>query len=129
MPVWRQLGTGDDGNLYGVVLGGQQIDDLVQLARPFAGAGVEPPKTWGELKMVAEMLAAGNIAPFSVAAHEDAGWTLTDWFENIYLQTVGPQLYDQLTKGRNCLGPSHGRDCAQAHGGDPEAGVGRRRRR
>jgi ABC-type glycerol-3-phosphate transport system substrate-binding protein len=26
------------------------------------------------------------------------GWTLTDWFENIYLRTAGPDLYDQLTE-------------------------------
>ncbi len=24
------------------------------------------------------------------------GWTLTDWFENVYLRTAGPQKYDQL---------------------------------
>jgi alpha-glucoside transport system substrate-binding protein len=26
-----------------------------------------------------------------------AGWTLTDWFENIYLRTAGADMYDQLT--------------------------------
>jgi hypothetical protein len=25
------------------------------------------------------------------------GWTLTDWFENIYIRTAGPDMYDQLT--------------------------------
>jgi len=25
------------------------------------------------------------------------GWTLTDWFENVYLRTAGPEKYDQLT--------------------------------
>ncbi|MFN8048098.1 MAG: hypothetical protein U0P48_05915 [Ancrocorticia sp.] len=27
----------------------------------------------------------------------DVGWPLTDWFENIYLRTAGPDAYDQLT--------------------------------
>jgi hypothetical protein len=25
------------------------------------------------------------------------GWTLTDWFENVYLRVAGPEKYDQLT--------------------------------
>jgi hypothetical protein len=25
------------------------------------------------------------------------GWVLTDWFENVYLRTAGPELYDQLS--------------------------------
>lgn len=26
------------------------------------------------------------------------GWTLTDWFENIYLSQAGPEKYDQLAE-------------------------------
>ncbi|HVL03768.1 MAG TPA: hypothetical protein VM386_04955, partial [Acidimicrobiales bacterium] len=33
----------------------------------------------------------------SGGASNSSGWTLTDWFENIYLQTAGADLYDQLT--------------------------------
>src|SRR5690625_6904380 len=27
----------------------------------------------------------------------DVGWPITDWFENVYLRTAGPDKYDQLT--------------------------------
>ena len=25
------------------------------------------------------------------------GWTLTDWFENVYIRTAGLAMYDKLT--------------------------------
>ena len=34
--------------------------------------------------------------PVSVGGAD--GWTLTDWFENIYLSQAGPEKYDQLAK-------------------------------
>jgi alpha-glucoside transport system substrate-binding protein len=60
----------------------------------FAEAGVEPPTTWEELKDVASRIRDGGLAPFSVAGAD--GWTLTDWFENVYLATAGPEMYDRL---------------------------------
>ena len=46
------------------------------------------------------MTAAGNlldagITPVAVGGAD--GWTLSDWFENVYLRTAGPEKYDQLT--------------------------------
>ena len=35
-------------------------------------------------------------APLSIGA--DDGWVLTDWFENVYLRTAGPEMYDQLAE-------------------------------
>ena len=61
----------------------------------FEQAGVQPPATWDELLQTAETVDASGV-PF-VAMGGAAGWTLTDWFENIYLRTAGPDMYDQLT--------------------------------
>ncbi len=61
-------------------------------------AGVQPPKTWDELKRTAGRLSAAGVAPFSVAGAD--GWTLTDWFENVYLRTAGPRRYDRLAEHR-----------------------------
>ena len=47
-------------------------------------------------------LAAGQtvsdsgLAAFSVAGQD--GWTLTDWFENIYVRSAGSDMYEQLAK-------------------------------
>lgn len=97
MPLWRQLGTGDDGQLYGVWFKAANKSMIWYNARTFAQAGLEPPEDWEGLKDVNQKLRAKGITPFSVAASKSAGWTLSDWFENIYLQTAGPELYDQLT--------------------------------
>ena len=35
------------------------------------------------------------MTPWSIAGAD--GWTLTDWFENVYLSQAGPEMYDQLT--------------------------------
>jgi alpha-glucoside transport system substrate-binding protein len=50
------------------------------------------------LEQTAATLHKAGIAPFSVAGRD--GWTLTDWFENIYLRTVGSDRYDDLAAGR-----------------------------
>ncbi len=45
--------------------------------------------------MAGTILTSG-VTPFSIAGGD--GWTLTDWFENIYLRTAGADMYDKLTK-------------------------------
>lgn len=37
-----------------------------------------------------------GVTPFSVGGAD--GWTLTDWFENVYLSQAGPDKYDQLAQ-------------------------------
>jgi alpha-glucoside transport system substrate-binding protein len=96
MPVWRQLATGDDGELYGVWFKAANKSMIWYNARTLAG--LTPPKDWDGLKNLARVLQDRGIPPFSVAADDSAGWTLTDWFENIYLQTAEPGLYDQLAR-------------------------------
>jgi alpha-glucoside transport system substrate-binding protein len=61
----------------------------------FEQAGVQPPQTWEELLTTAETVNASGVPFVSMGAA--AGWTLTDWFENIYLRTAGADMYDQLT--------------------------------
>lgn len=97
-PVWRQLGTGDNGQLYGVWFKAANKSMIWYNARTFAQLRLAPPDDWEGLKNVAQTLRAKGITPFSVAASKSSGWTLTDWFENVYLQTAGPELYDQLTR-------------------------------
>ena len=55
-----------------------------------------PPATWDELLQSAETLNASGVPAYSIAGAD--GWTLTDLFENIYLRTAGPEMYDQLTE-------------------------------
>jgi alpha-glucoside transport system substrate-binding protein len=98
MPVWRDLATGDDGQLYGVWFKAANKSMIWYDAPTLARLGLTPPTDWEGLKRLARALRDRGIFPFSVAADHSAGWTLTDWFENIYLQTAGSALYDQLTR-------------------------------
>jgi alpha-glucoside transport system substrate-binding protein len=62
----------------------------------FEDAGIEPPETWVELVEAGETLKQSGIPAYSLGGAE--GWTLTDLFENIYLRTAGPEMYDQLSR-------------------------------
>lgn len=61
----------------------------------FEEAGITAtPRTWDELKDAAGKLERVGITPFSVGGAD--GWTLTDWFENVYLRMY-PDLYEALS--------------------------------
>lgn len=91
--VWRELGS-SDGTLYGIWFKAANKSLVWYNADLFEQAGVEPPETWDEWMDVADTMYAFGVPPFSVGGGD--AWTLTDWFENIYIRTAGPELYDQL---------------------------------
>ncbi|WP_094192010.1 ABC transporter substrate-binding protein [Streptomyces katrae] len=96
-PGWRQLGA-VDGTQYGVYYKAANKSLVWYNAKAFEAAGVKPPKTWKELLAAADTLSASGTPAVSVAGAD--GWTLTDWFENVYLSQAGPEKYDQLAKHR-----------------------------
>nr|WP_235006333.1 extracellular solute-binding protein [Nocardiopsis sp. JB363] len=64
----------------------------------FAEIGAVPPRNWNEFVELSADLADTGISPLSVAGAD--GWVLTDWFENVYLLTAGPRMYDRLSRHR-----------------------------
>ena len=94
-PAWRQLGS-VDGTLYGVWFKAANKSTIWYRTKAFFDARVAPPKTWQKLQEVAQALARSGEKPIAVGAAD--GWTLTDWFENVYLRTAGPAKYDQLAR-------------------------------
>lgn len=92
--AWRDLGT-VDGTLYGVWAKAANKSLLWYNADVLAEFGVEPPTDWDELVAAAQTVYDFGLTPVSVGA--GSAWTLTDWFENLYLHVAGPELYDQLT--------------------------------
>src|SRR5690606_1532911 len=57
---------------------------------------VTPPETWDDLVTASQTVSDSGATPWAVAGAD--GWTLTDWFENVYLSQAGPEMYDQLTE-------------------------------
>ncbi|MGW0362376.1 ABC transporter substrate-binding protein [Streptomyces sp. NPDC002990] len=92
---WKELGA-VGGTQYGVYYKAANKSLIWYNAGAFEAAGVKPPTTWKELLTAADTLSASGTPAVSVAGAD--GWTLTDWFENVYLSQAGPEKYDQLAK-------------------------------
>ncbi|MEW2548334.1 carbohydrate ABC transporter substrate-binding protein [Streptomyces sp. NPDC047002] len=92
---WRDLGT-VGGTPYAVYFKAANKSLVWYNAKAFANAGATVPRTWAQFLKTADTLSASGVTPLSVGAAD--GWTLTDWFENVYLSQAGPEKYDQLGK-------------------------------
>lgn len=91
---WLDLGT-VDGTLYGVWFKAANKSTMWYNADIWGEAGAEPPADWDGFLAQLGLIRDAGYAGISVGA--DVGWPLTDWFENVYLRTAGPEMYDQLT--------------------------------
>ncbi|MBJ3811461.1 extracellular solute-binding protein [Streptomyces flavofungini] len=92
---WKDLGA-VDGKQYGVYFKAANKSLIWYNTEVFANAGVKEPKTWADFMKTAQTVYDSGVTPVSVAGAE--AWTLTDWFENIYLSQAGPEKYDQLAQ-------------------------------
>ncbi len=99
-PTWRQLGM-VGGQQYGVWFKAADKSTFWYSAPAFRAAGIShAPHTWAELLNTAHALALGATRTTPVAVAGADGWTLTDWFENLYLRSAGPVRYQQLAEHR-----------------------------
>ncbi|MBV2354338.1 ABC transporter substrate-binding protein [Streptomyces sp. J2-1] len=94
---WQDIGS-VDGTPYGVYYKAANKSLIWYNAQAFENAGAKVPKTWPELLTTAQAVYDSGVTPFSVGGAD--GWTLTDWFENVYLSQAGPEKYDQLAQHR-----------------------------
>jgi alpha-glucoside transport system substrate-binding protein len=90
-----QVGTFND-QLYGLMFKADNKSTIWYNVSLFEDAGVEPPETWETFLESANTINASGVPAYSIGGSD--GWTLTDLFENIYLRTAGPELYDQLSR-------------------------------
>lgn len=92
---WQDLGK-VDGKQYGVYYKAANKSLVWYNAKVFENAGAKEPKTWKDFLTTARTVYDSGVTPVSVGGAD--GWTLTDWFENIYLSQAGPEKYDQLAQ-------------------------------
>ncbi|AXK33113.1 carbohydrate ABC transporter substrate-binding protein [Streptomyces armeniacus] len=90
---WQDLGA-HDGTQYGVYFKAANKSLMWYNTAAYAAAGVGEAKTWDAYLKDLETISDSGVEPVSVGGAD--GWTLTDWFENIYLSQAGPEKYDQL---------------------------------
>jgi alpha-glucoside transport system substrate-binding protein len=88
-----------DGTQYAIMVKFNSKSTMWYRPDKFKSLGVQTPKDWaGFIKVLGDIKAKGQ-APLGLGAGDS--WTLTDWFEEIYLrQTGGPDKYDQLFSGK-----------------------------
>ncbi|MFD7771266.1 ABC transporter substrate-binding protein [Streptomyces sp. NPDC059787] len=91
--VWRNYGS-VDGTLYGLYFKAAHKSTVWYSPEALEQAGVTPPKTYDAMLENGRTISDSGLAAFSVAGQD--GWTLTDWFENVYLSQAGPEKYDAL---------------------------------
>ena len=95
-PLWRQLATVDH-RTYGVYFKVANKSMIWYRPSAFQRAGIAgPPGSYAELLEDTARLRQAGIAPFALCGA--SGWTLSDWFENVYLQTAGAERYDRLAQ-------------------------------
>ncbi|MFJ9968770.1 ABC transporter substrate-binding protein [Streptomyces avermitilis] len=92
-PVWKNYGSVDN-TLYGLYFKAAHKSTVWYRPEALAQAGVKPPTSFDAMLKAGHTLSDSGLAAFSVAGQD--GWTLTDWFENIYLSQAGPEKYDAL---------------------------------
>jgi alpha-glucoside transport system substrate-binding protein len=92
--AWTDLTT-VDGTVYGVVA--KANSKSVIWYRP-DDPKVQPVKTWDELVALTNKLKSDSLKPWTTGAKDS--WNLTDWFENIYARSAGPDKYLQLFGGK-----------------------------
>lgn len=94
---WSDFGS-VDGKLYGVFPDASNKSTVWYNTKAFQTAGITTePKTWEDFLKASKTLSDSGVqVPVSIGGGD--GWTLTDWFENVYIRTAGLDNYDKLTK-------------------------------
>lgn len=93
--IWSELGS-HEGEQYGVWVDASNKSTVWYNTESFEQAGVDEPDSWDDFLAATSTLSDSGVqTPIALAGAD--GWTLTDWFENLYLRLAGADKYDQLT--------------------------------
>ncbi len=83
-----------DGTTYGFLAKANSKSTVWYKPASFEALGVEVPETWEDLLAIQQAYVDAGQTPWSIGGSD--AWTLTDWFENIYVRLNGPEKYLQL---------------------------------
>ncbi|HVO39759.1 MAG TPA: hypothetical protein VMV03_12085 [Spirochaetia bacterium] len=91
--AWIDLGT-VDGKFYGLTAKANSKSTFWYKPASLRALGAKTPDTWDDLLALEDKYIAAGKTPLSIGGQD--GWTLTDWFENIYVRMAGPDMYMKL---------------------------------
>ena len=92
-PGILDVGVVDD-ELYGIMVKLNSKATIFYSPERFADMGVAPAEDWDGLLQLTEDIKAAGSTPLALGAGDS--WTLTDWFEVVYLKMHGTEAYDTL---------------------------------
>ena len=92
-PGILDVGVVDD-ELYGIMVKLNSKATIWYSPERFEEMGVEPAEDWDGLLQLTEDIKAAGSTPWALGAGDS--WTLTDWFEIMYLKMHGTEAYDTL---------------------------------
>lgn len=90
---WIDLGTIDE-EIYGIPV---KANSKTTLWYDPSRLKQEIPEDWQGLIDLTEELKGADLKPWAVGAKDS--WTLSDWFEILYVRTYGSEQYNQLFAG------------------------------
>lgn len=88
-----------DGKLYGVPCRGTQPVFIFFNKKVFADAGIEPPKTWDEVKSAVDTFKSKGIIPFALAGSGGSAWTELMWVEYLVDRIGGAEVFEKIASG------------------------------
>jgi alpha-glucoside transport system substrate-binding protein len=92
---WIDLGR-VNGKIYGLFMKGANKSTVWYSPSVFKKAGVKAaPATWKQFLAAAVRIRASGQKAWSIGGGD--GWTLTDWFEEVYLKQFGAAMYNKLS--------------------------------
>jgi len=87
-----------DGTQYAIMVKFNSKSTMWYRPDKFKTLGVQKPTDYASFtKLLADIKAKGQV-PLGLGAGDS--WTLTDWFESVYVRQAGPDKYDQLFSGK-----------------------------
>jgi alpha-glucoside transport system substrate-binding protein len=84
-----------DGELYGIMVKFNSKSTFWYRPDKLSAAGATVPKSFDDLKsLISTLQSKGSATPLALGAKDS--WTLTDWFEEVYLRQNGADAYKKL---------------------------------
>jgi len=83
-----------NGEQYGLVFAVNSKSTFWYKPDSFEAQGFSEPDTVDELDAIIEGYVDAGLTPLTIGGLD--GWTLTDWFENLYVRVAGPENYNKL---------------------------------
>ncbi len=94
--AWIELGTVED-QVYGIPVKANSKSTVWYKPQSLQQIGGQPPETWDDLLALTDKYKDAGKTPWALGGKDS--WTLTDWFESVYVRTAGPEKYSQLFGG------------------------------